>query len=208
MNLVCFPNNTAGGLVCDLLNNTQNLHDSKTTGAEHNAFKFDDDTATVQTQVDVSQWNRRVEQLAHTDLWYATHLHPSCIPDPTVFNNIIAITTTARSSKLHRWLRYYNVWFKNAHPTWTEDDSLGKIDKIRELAKNVFVEFAPCNGCENIEFSDIVSGQFVQNRGLNADYMHRWLTANPWLTDTDSWATQRFNEAEWELQNHLPYRYL
>jgi hypothetical protein len=208
MNLVCFSNNTAGGLVCDLLNGQQNLSNSKTSGAEHNVFKIGNDAPTIQTQVNVSTWNHKVHELKHTTLWYGTHAHPSCIPDLTAFESVIAITTVTRKSKLYRWLRYYNVWFKVAHPLWVEDDSLEKIDKIRELAKNVFVEFAPNDMCENIEFADIVSGKFVKQRNLNTDYMNKWLAANPWLLESESWAVKRFNEAEWELERHLPYPYL
>lgn len=55
MNLVCFSNNTAGGLVCDLLNNKQSMSDGyKIRSKEHNTFKIDD-TPSIQLTTDVKK---------------------------------------------------------------------------------------------------------------------------------------------------------
>lgn len=210
MNLVCFSNNTAGGLVCDLLNNKQSLIDHyKTTSNEHNIFKIDD-TPNIQLTIDLDIWNKLVLQYNNSNLWYGTHAHPSCIPNLNEFTSIIAITTESRQSKLYRWLRYYHGWFKTTYPEWSESDELDKIDKIRCLAKNVFEPFVSWPGCDNIEFEDIISGEFVNNQQLNTDYFNRWKTHNFCLypVDEQSWAVQRFDEAEFEILNNIPYRYI
>lgn len=209
MNLVCFSNNTAGGLVCDLLNNTSSeLNGYKTTGFAHNAFKISD-TPTVQWSVDVEQWQNLVKKFKHSNIWMGTHLHPSGIPDIKDFNSVLAITTHTRESKIYRWLRYYHGWWRKDNPSWQETDDLSCKDQIRELAKNVFVEFTAHPGCWNVEFSDIVDGTFVRQNDLNQNYFHNWKSANSFLNYTpDVWAYCRFCEAEWELSHGLPYRYI
>jgi hypothetical protein len=207
MNLVCFANNTGGGLVCDLLNNKFNINSYKTANIEHSKFKIGD-TPTVQFLFDIDQWNRIVDNNREFDSWGGTHIHPSVIPDLSIFNRVIAITTHSRNSKLYRFLRYYHGWFCTEHPNWTEDNSLATIDKIRELAKNVFVEFVEHPDCENIEFEHIVNGNFVTNNNLNIEYFTKWKLSNPWLYNIPEWSAKRFNEAEWELTHKKPYRYV
>lgn len=209
MNLVCFSNNTAGGLLCDLLNgNKIEMQGYKTTNQEHSKFKVLD-TPSVQRTLNVVSWNFRIEQHKNSNSWFGTHCHPSAIPDLSVFNRVIAITTETRESKLYRWLRYYHGWFKSYEPNWQETDELESIDKVRELAKDVFEAFESHPGCENLEFSDIVNGNYVRDNALDVDQFLIWKQANPWLyTDDETWAVKRFNEAEWELTNNLPYRYV
>lgn len=208
MKLVCFSNNTAGGLVCDLLNQkTSAISGYKTAGPEHNALKIGD-TPTIQRKVDQSLWASAVER-NRSDVWLGTHLHPSGIPDRLMFEQILAITTETRQSKLYRWLRYYHGWFKNAHPGWMESEELHTIDQIRELAKNVFEPFESFPGCWNVEFADIVTGKFVSEHRLDIHHFNQWQKANDFLYDSsDSWAIRCFNEAEWELANNKPYKYI
>lgn len=209
MNLVCFSNNTAGGLVCDLLNGYPVKMDGyKTTGVDHSVFKVLD-SPTVQRKMHIGAWNHRVKEFSDYTKWMGTHYHPSAIPNLNEFTRVIAITTLTRNSKLYRWLRYYHGWFKNNNPTWGETDDLEDIDKIRELAKNVFDAFEPHPGCENVEFEDIVNGNFVTANQLDIDQFYVWRNHNPWLYQPgDSWAEKRFNEAEWEIKNHTPYQYI
>jgi hypothetical protein len=209
MNLVCFPNNTGGALVCDLLNHKRSeFCGYKIQSTEHNAFKVND-TPTVQFTLNINEWNNRISKFRNTDQWLGTHAHPTAIPDITIFQNVMAITTGTRSSKLYRWLRYYHGWFLSVMPDWEENNKLETIDKVRELAKNVFVEFTPYNNCTNIEFDKIVNGDFINEYKLDQDYFEEWKQLNPWLYSSEiTWAERRFNEAEWELQNNQPYKYI
>lgn len=211
MKLVCFSNNTAGGLVCDLLNNKQPMINSyRTTSGEHSVFKIED-TPTVQTTIDVDKWNQIITAHKNSDVWFGTHAHPGCIPNFDMFTKVIVITTESRQSKVYRWLRYYHGWFKSTHKDWFESDELDKIDKIRCLAKNIFHPFMSWNhpNCHNIEFEHIVSGKFVEINNLNTDNFNLWKKHNPWLypVDETSWAMNRFIEAEYETSGS-PYKYI
>jgi len=209
MNLVCFSNNTAGGLLCDLLNgNPISMSGYKTTNQEHSNLKILD-TSTVQRTFYPNAWNHRIEKFKGTDKWIGTHYHPSVIPDLNVFSKVIAITTETRASKLYRWLRYYHGWFKNNNPSWIETNTLEAIDQIRELAKDVFDTFESNSHCENIEFADIVNGNYIESAGLDYSQFMQWQQSNPWLyTGEETWAVKRFCEAEWELEHKQPYQYL
>jgi len=210
MKLVCFSNNTAGGLLCDLLNNKYNLTEGyKTGGKEHSILKISD-TAGIELNIDIPKWESQVALYINNPIWAGTHQHPSVIPDLSKFEKVIAVTTTSRASKLYRWLRYYYGWYKSSHPDFIEDNSIESIDKIRELAKNIFVPFVPHKLCTNIEFSDIVNGSFVKDNNLNIDYFNQWQRNNPWLYNFNSyhWAINRFDEAEFELINDLPFKYI
>lgn len=209
MNLVCFSNNTAGGLLCDLLNgNSVEMLGYKTTNQEHSAFKILD-TPRVQRILYPAAWKYTVSQFIDSDKWFGTHFHPSVIPNLSEFDRVIAITTESRNSKLFRWLRYYHGWFKNSIPDWQENNDLDSIDKIRELAKDVFETFETHPQCENIEFEDIVNGSYIKSADLDWLQFSVWQQANPWLyTSEETWAVKRFCEAEWELEHNQPYRYI
>lgn len=210
MNLVCFPNNTAGGLVCDLLNGKSLKFDGyKTQSEEHDVLKLGD-TPTVQTSIDPDEWFQLLLTVdVGVDRYYGTHAHPSCIPDLSIFDDVIIVSTETRTSKLYRWLRYYNGWFRSADPTWQESDELHKIDQIRILAYNVFEPYPTHPGCKSIEFEDIVDGKFVEEYGLDVEQFSKWQAHNPWLySDIKSWAEYRFDEAEYELVNNIPYKYI
>lgn len=213
MKLVSFPNNTAGGLICDLLNNKNiNFIDYRVQSKEHNIFKVGD-TPTILLNIDddlQKYWSDISSKHKNDDLWFGTHLHPSAINNIEDFDKIICITTKNLNSKLYRWIRYYNGWFKNNHLDWQEDNSLEKIDKIRELAKNNFVEFLPHSLCENIEFESIIDSSFVKKLNLNNDYYQEWRNKNSWLYDkniNDRWEVKRFFEAKFEIENGIPFKY-
>lgn len=208
MKLVCFSNNTGGGLLCDLYNNKiGNLEGYKTNGPEHSTFKLGD-TETICTSVDIVKWNSRVSSFYSSPQWFGTHLHTDYIPDPSKFERIVSVTTETRHSKLCRWLRYYYGWFKVNHPDLEESSDLVVIDKVREFAKNVFVPFHKSSIGETVEFEDIVNGRYIAQNNLNMDYFKKWQQGNDFLYNyNNTWAYLRFLEAEYELESGLPFRY-
>jgi len=198
--------------MCNLLNNV--FPDTAPGGYRlnsdhHNGFKVGD-TPTIQDAIDINEWYQKLELHKHSNEWFGTHAHPSAIPNLHEFDEVIVITTQERYSKLQRWLRYYYGWYLSEYPNWQETDSLESIDKIRRMAHNVFVEFPAHRQCKNIEFQDIVSGKFIRESSLNLEYFKQWQDRNPWLypINEDSWAVKRFMEAEYEVINNLPYRYI
>jgi len=122
---------------------------------------------------------------------------------------VIVITTGSRESKLCRWLRYYHGWFKSVTPNWVETTELSKIDKIRVLTYNCIEKLEPHPECINTEFSDLVSGKFVVDNNLNYELYEYWKSRNAYLypIDHESWAVQRFVEAEYEILHNPPYNY-
>lgn len=211
MKLVCFSNNTAGGLVCNLLNKQKIIFNGyKTKNQEHNLLKFED-TPTICNSIDDKKlWYDITNKYKVTDLWYGTHVHPSGIPNINDYEEILTITTQTEKSKLYRWLRYYYGWYYTETVNWREDDTLEKIDKIRELSKNVFVEFKPYNNLNYVEFEEIVNGNFVKNNGLDQVEFANWKSANNFLYDSclNNWGTKRFYEAQYELRTNKPFKYI
>lgn len=213
MKLVCYPNNTGGGLVCNLLNlryDTNHYHGPYDVNSVDSNRFFVGDTATIQTSIDTNLWNHQIELNKHNKDWGGTHAHPSAIPNLDMFDEIIVITTQSRLSKLYRWLRYYYGLLPRLSPDWHESDNLDAIDKIRCLAYNVFEDFLPHNLSTNVEFEDIVSGNFVRNHKLNYEYFKIWQQRNPWLypINYSSYPVLRFNEAEYEILHKTAYKYI
>lgn len=211
MKLICFPNNTAGGLICNLFNKKQPIFVGyKTVNNEHNIFKFEDTPTICNNITDKQLWFEVTKKYKDTNVWYGTHVHPIAIPNLQDFDDVLLITTQTEKSKLYRWLRYYYGWFYSSMPNWVEDNSLEKIDKIRELCKNVFVGFSPFDAYKFVEFEDIVSGKFIKENNLNSDQYHTWCENNKFLyTSSDTtWATQRFYEAKFELETGKSFAYV
>lgn len=208
MKLVCFSNNTAGGLVCDLLNQKISQFDGyKTNNHEHHLFDVGD-AAGVYRDYDQKLWHKKLIENKNKDIWMGTHLHPSAIKDLSDFQEVIAITTTSLKSQYYRWLRYYNGWFLSNEKEFLESKEIDRVDKIRELVKNVFDVFGPDSRCKNVEFESIVDGSFVIDNNLDFNYYLNWKSKNTWLYDNSSlWATKRFYEALYESGTGLEFQY-
>lgn len=209
MKLVCFPNNAAGGLVCDLLNrNTVSMDGYKTSNQEHSLFKFSD-SQSIQWNVDRIKWYLKLSQHKGQDKWFGTHCHPTGIPDLNEFDQVLSINVTTRNSKLYRWIRSYYGYFLKQNTDWQENNDIRYIDPAREFAKTVFESFTPSENCQNVEFEDIVSGKFIIENNLDLEQFQHWKEANSFLysfTESD-WCVRRFIEAEFEIENNEPWQY-
>ena len=209
MKLVCFSNQTAGGLLCALLNKYSklNLRGYTIPNPEHDFLKITD-TPSIESTFNKSLWYQKLSKGLFQNSWVGTHYHPSIIPNLKDFESVICITTETRQSQLYRWIRYYNGWFVANTKDWQQTDDIDRIDRVRILAKNVFIPFTSHPYCTNIEFTDIVNGKFIIDRGLNTEQFEEWKQVNPWLYDNEeTWAIKRFNEAEYEIINKKPYIY-
>jgi hypothetical protein len=176
MNLVCFANHTGGGIVCDLLNNANSpLSGIRVRSTAHGVLKMGD-TGRVHRQFDKDHW-QFLKQQVETDpflskSWVGTHCHPSCIPDVYLneFTKIIAITTETWESK---WYRYLRLVHGNLQPT--------KMP-IEESASYLVAEtFESHAKCVNIEFKEVVNGNFVKAFALNTETFNKWTEANNFL---------------------------
>lgn len=193
MNLVCFANHTAGGLVCDLLNNVKkiNMYGMRSIGTAHGLFKIGD-VGSVCRNFNEEYWNFQKTSLKSdqwlssiSDLWTGTHCHPSCIPEKYLnqFEKILAITTERNTSKLYRYIRLcysktYNI---------TEPEIIA--------AKDVMETFESYPGCINVEFEDIVNGKFVKDFKLSEVNFNKWKDSNKFLyEDFDNRLIEIFNQ--------------
>jgi hypothetical protein len=181
MNLICFPNFTAGGLMCDLLNNTTNKFDGITLKANlaHSFLKLNDNGRVCRT-FNKEYWDKRlngsnilllITETLNKDLnsfYIGTHCHPSCIPIEYLnkFNKVISITTESQESKFFRYIRMCH----GLPSTMAEHN-----------ADNVIESFESNPNCINIEFVDIVNGKYVIENNLNYDHYANWKKINPFL---------------------------
>jgi hypothetical protein len=181
MNLVCFAHHTGGGIVCDLLNNSNSpLSGIRVKSTAHGALKIGD-TGRVHRTFNEDYW-KFLKHQADADVflansWVGTHCHPSCIPEKYLdeFNKRIAITTELEESK---WYRYLRIVHGNLQLT--------KMPVEESAAYLVAESFESDSRCVNIEFKDIVNGNFVKAFDLNQETFNKWKQANEFLyKDTD-----------------------
>lgn len=170
MKLVCFPNQTAGALICDLLNNKiSKLDNGQVKSVEHNFFKIGDNGILVQRKFDKEKYYNKFKHYNSLNwtkgVWYGTHIHPNYIPNLNEFENVLCITDETIESKWYRAVRLYEMEFS---PDMTFITHL----------KDTFVNH---KDCINIEFSDIVSGKFVKDNNLNIEHFERWRQQNSYL---------------------------
>lgn len=189
MNLVCFPHNAAGGLLCSLLNDTDYdiIDGMYNKNIEHSIFKIGDSRG-VHRQFDEAKWLQRIKMSVYKDkwpkwkqgynTWFGTHCHPSVIPDTYIkmFVNVISITTETKLSRWYRFLRSYHNYLGKVIGNATG----GFID-IRSCAFEMLDPFEQSPNTQNVEFETIVNGTFVEERKLNETIFNRWKEANSYL---------------------------
>lgn len=192
MNLVCFPNLTAGGLVCNLLNSKYYpIRESAVYSPEHSVFKIDPEkNFETLREYNKELWGKVIHGVgkieANKKLYFGTHCHPSVIQDLKKFDKVVCITVTSYKSKLYRFIRNYYV-----NKLFDKEEN-----KLVELAKDILdVDFEPYETAINVEFEDIVNGKFVDNFNLNKEYFDIWKTHNNFLYNTDSFLTYCFDKA-------------
>jgi hypothetical protein len=204
MKLVCFANQTGGGLMCDLLNKEESSRYNKyhITSATHGMFKTGD-TGGVHRIFDEAAWLKSLDklneklsknQIPSDAMYFGTHCHPSCIPEKylSMFDEIIAITTETTNSKLLRFVRIYNGIIKILGGSWDgppdgytiQDDSFYFTEKVDEIKARCYLsldEFESNSNCTNIEFEDIINGKFVNDNQLNNNIFNTWKEKNSFM---------------------------
>ena len=146
--------------------------------------------------------------------WIGTHCWPKLLPTEQ-YNTIINISTSTYRSRVYRWVRTYNLLFKNQWDL-SELNYIGRMDKLRETAKNYLAPFNPvfADNIINIEFADIVDNTVEFQKILkNFEYephISRWRQVNYFLYDPDMWNNEliiAYHHAEVEANLHRPYLY-
>lgn len=186
MNLVCFPGLTGGALMCNLLNKIYNPIDNLIVKSrEHNVFKTSKENGfDTYVNYDESQWNLKISWFEKTDLYFGTHCHPSVIKSLDKFKKIVVITVTTNKSKFYRFLR--NIHVNNIKD---ENEMYGHAQMI--IQNN----FTPYPDCINVEFEDVVNGEFVRKNNLDIDYFNNWKKHNIFLYEPSPKLTNIFEKA-------------
>lgn len=247
MNLICYNSHMAGGLMCDLLNNTSmdRVASSKKHvelpyaiyNREHNMLKgvrFDptirvkDRILSKNPYMDISNgvfnnemYSACIRELKYgnkpLDTWVGTHWHPTVIPDHILTSNkVIVITTEGYASRLLLFIRLVHGIIKVGKGITPWDAALGKKPStdITEailsagfninnlLDESIMFDLFPDqllslqiqanhiwkshSLCQNVEFEDIVNGNFVRDNNLNIEVFNYWKSINPFLYEEPS----------------------
>ena len=187
MNLICFPNYTCGGLLCDILNQTFSpvLSRGGIDSVSHSLGKISNDI-TPCTTYDPADLLSKLSAVP-PGMWIGTHCWPGILPFDQ-FTQIINITTVTERSKLYRWIRAYRHYYSKE---WSDITGIDLLDKMRETAKDYIIPSEPVfDSCVyNLEFSEVVNGTvefykfFTQTNARI--HMERWSKTNEFLYDAN-----------------------
>lgn len=216
MNLICFPHYTCGGLLCDIMNNTfSEVAENGGIASVHHSLGKIGDADTVLVDYDPEQLTKELQKIkCDQSTWIGTHCWPGRL-ELSMFDRVIAVTTTGYRSKLYRWTRAYHHYYMKSTP-WTSVRGQARVDKERETAKNYLKAFDPVfhPNLINVEFSEIVenSTEFQQliNYKTVDNHLERWKNINKFLYKDDIWNSvpfKRFYEAELECNLNKYYVY-
>ena len=232
MNIICFSSHSAGGIMCDLLNNTSMDRVASTRkrmdplyvifNREHNMLKgVRVDRKNSYIDISNGVFNNEmylecIRELKYRnkpqDTWVGTHWHPTVIPNHILTSNkVIVITNERYASRLLLFIRLVNGIIKigKGIPPW--DATLGKKpntditeailsagfnindlldesimfdlfpDQLRSLRRQANNIWKSHSLCQNVEFEDIVNGNFVRDNNLNIEVFNYWKSINPFL---------------------------
>lgn len=213
MKIVCFPHYTAGGLVCDIINNTFSPigKNGGINSFAHSHGKIGDSDS-IYTDFDVTEFNTCMSKYQNSDITVGTHCWPGDA-DLSIAREVILITTETSRSKIYRWLRAWHLYFSTQSHI-KQLTGIELVDKQRELAKNYLAPFRAVPAATNLEFADLVEAtQEFRHvvKGLPIEHhLDRWRKINYFLYDTNMWdndLVHRFYEAEFEAAHARYYKY-
>ena len=229
MNILCYENHMAGGLMCDLLNNTSlaNVLSLKKSSdlpytiynREHHMLK----SGIIDPLIDIGNgvftdkiYSACIRELKYRnkpqDTWVGTHWHPTVIPDHILTSNkVIVITNERYASRLLLFIRLVNGIIKIGKGITPWDVALGKKpstditeailsagfnindlldesimfdlfpDQLKRYKSQANHRWKSHSLCQNVEFEDIVNGNFVRDNNLNIEVFNYWKSINPFL---------------------------
>ena len=221
MNLVCYPHYTGGGVVCNILNKTPETRSKVGTtvnNMEHGLFIGDN--WSIYDEYPVTEFDKKYQKVLRRGFdatWLSTrflgtHCHPVLL-DTSKFSNTISITTESTQSKLYRWLRAYNLFFK---PQWLEYSGMERVDLLRETAKSYIAPFYRCKhkDIHHLEFCDIAhnSTKFINLCHTLVDNpeiarLDKWIELNKFMFERNTAEYDSFMQADYELSTEQHYDY-
>lgn len=183
MNLVSFAAVTAGGLVCELLNNTTTEIGLNGTynSFQHNLMKNNSKTY----EFNEKKWEDRLKYAnalnqVWDNAWYGTHIYAGVLPEKYAnqFEKILIITTSTTLSKWYYFLRLLKIRDDLRDVPLDENCIEMVLDSVSEYY------FLPDARYINVEFEDVVSGKFVREFNLNPSQFDKWKQSNSYLYET------------------------
>ena len=186
MKLITFNFNTAGGLMCDLLNGIQSpIVKGEVKSPHHQTFKMRSDNGlhwTQQkldyiindiTQSSIDYWIDISKKNQSSDMWFGTHFPVTKVPNIDDFEKIINITTDSMESKLYTLIRTYYLNILRGYGHFRD---LGEIEPL--LIKDTSFTYFDHPNVINLEFEDIVNGSFITDNNLSIKHFDFWKQHN------------------------------
>ena len=235
MNILCYETHAAGGLMCDLLNNTSLdmvLSLKKSSDLSYVMYNREHYMLTPHKEKNETKkhiygvftdkiYSACIRELKYgnkpQDTWVGTHWNPTVIPDHILTsNNVMVITNERYASRLLLFIRLVNGIIKMGKGITPWDAARGKKPStdITEailsagfninnlLDESIMFDLFPdqltkCKTqanhrwkshslCQNVEFEDIVNGNFVRDNNLNIEVFNYWKSINPFLYEEPS----------------------
>jgi hypothetical protein len=214
MKLLCFPHYTAGGVLCDILENKFSpVQENGGIRSFSHSYGKIGDSESIFTDFDTKKFESFLSTVKHQKVVIGTHCWPGPM-DLSICDQVILITTETTRSKIYRWLRAWHLYFsKQDHIRHLTGIEL--IDKQRETAKNYLQAFSSIPQYCNLEFADLVetTAEFYDLLdGIDVrQHMDRWKSLNSFLYDSNMWnnsLVKRYHEAEFELAHGKYYKYV
>lgn len=213
MKLLCFPHYTAGGLLCDILENKfSKVSENGGIGSVSHEYGKIGDSESIFTNFDTNEFTFLLSKHKDRNGFIGTHCWPGEM-DLSMCNQVILITTETTRSKIYRWMRAWHLYFSKKDEI-KNLTGMELVDKQRETAKNYLTPFKAIPQYRNIELADIVetTAEFYDLiGGIEVEqHIDRWKSLNLFLYHPDLWnnsLVKRYHEAEFELIYGTHYKY-
>lgn len=193
MNLVCVAPWCGGTLITDLLNNEESPFEVSILKSRYNnILKLDG----ISDPEFYTKWDKMLKKIANpmNDKYFSTHLNVSMVPDISVFDKVIQITTVSTKSQWYRFLRLYYLSVNLQKSL--QKDLIEDVIGIAMICKNMPWNPFDAVNVENIELEDIIEGKFVDQIKGNKKHFDKWITRNNFLFDEQDPETVKI----WEEQ--------
>ena len=213
MKIICVASYCAGGLMCDLLNETKSPFTASIVQTRFNH---------VLKSPLTNRWNGNNEEVPYLILpihekqwldlttnliskewtqgnWFAHHQPVSIIPNIEDFEEVIHVTVTTIKSRWLRFLRHY--WLEVNRQKMIQDHALDTVKDMINIIK-YDPSWLPSEDARvtNVEFEDIVSGVWSKNNKHDLDHLNNWKKKNDFILDDfeqdakliELWETQEY----------------
>lgn len=199
MKIVCTGSFCAGALITDLLNETRSPFEVSVVQNRFNHIlkvplehEWNNDTKIpwLLLPLHEKEWLHLTTTLIQrpwtVGKWFAHHQPCHLIPNLEIFEDVINVTTVTMKSRWLRFLRHYYIEINGQK--MIQDYALDEIKGMINIVK-YDPSWLPIGGLSrqrkitNVEFEDVVSGEWCEENGRDMDHMKQWQNRNEFLKD-------------------------